>query len=150
MLEVNISPSLSSSSPLDKKIKTMLICDTLNLVGVTAYDRKRHQKEQDVANRNRLLGINDKPSLFDVNPKPSNGVAPVEFPTNYHVSRILKTLQKKLPIGVMTEFQSLLQSVNEEDIQIVIDFEEEQLRKGNFDLIFPLASNINYYTQFFE
>jgi tubulin polyglutamylase TTLL4 len=34
LLEVNISPSLSSSSPLDKKIKTMLICDSLNLVGV--------------------------------------------------------------------------------------------------------------------
>jgi tubulin polyglutamylase TTLL4 len=68
LLEVNISPSLSSSSPLDKKIKTMLICDTLNLVGVTAYDRKRHQKDQDAANRNRLLGITDKPSQFEVNP----------------------------------------------------------------------------------
>jgi tubulin polyglutamylase TTLL4 len=34
LLEVNISPSLSSSSPLDKKIKTVLICDTLNLVGI--------------------------------------------------------------------------------------------------------------------
>lgn len=40
LLEVNISPSLSSSSPLDKRIKTMLICDTLNLVGVYPYDRK--------------------------------------------------------------------------------------------------------------
>ena len=39
LLEVNISPSLSSSSPLDKKIKTMLICDTLNLTGVTPFDR---------------------------------------------------------------------------------------------------------------
>ena len=42
LLEVNISPSLSSSSPLDKKIKTMLICDVLNLVGVCAYDRKKY------------------------------------------------------------------------------------------------------------
>ena len=40
LLEGNISPSLSSSSPLDKKIKTMLICDTLNLVGCYPYDRK--------------------------------------------------------------------------------------------------------------
>lgn len=45
LLEVNISPSLSSSSPLDKKIKTMLICDTLNLVGVYPYDRKQYEKE---------------------------------------------------------------------------------------------------------
>lgn len=41
LLEVNISPSLSSSSPLDKKIKTMLICDTLNLTGVQPFDRKK-------------------------------------------------------------------------------------------------------------
>ena len=45
LLEVNISPSLSSSSPLDKKIKTVLICDTLNLVGVHPYDRKLYEKE---------------------------------------------------------------------------------------------------------
>lgn len=45
LLEVNISPSLSSSSPLDKKIKTVLICDTLNLIGVHPYDRKQYEKE---------------------------------------------------------------------------------------------------------
>ena len=45
LLEVNISPSLSSSSPFDKKVKTMLICDTLNLTGVHAYDRKKMIKD---------------------------------------------------------------------------------------------------------
>ena len=35
-------------------------------------------------------------------------------------------------------------------MQIVLDFEQEQLRRGNFDLIFPLASNVSYYSQFFE
>ena len=45
LLEINIAPSLSSSSPLDKKIKTMLICDTLNLIGVRPYDRKIYEKE---------------------------------------------------------------------------------------------------------
>ena len=34
VLEVNLSPSLASSSPLDAKIKTSLICDTLNLIGI--------------------------------------------------------------------------------------------------------------------
>ena len=45
ILEVNVLPSLSSSSPFDKRIKTMLICDTLNLVGVYPYDRKQYEKE---------------------------------------------------------------------------------------------------------
>ena len=44
----------------------MLICDTLNLVGVTAYDRKKQAKEQEIAIRNRLLlGHLDKPPTFD-------------------------------------------------------------------------------------
>lgn len=33
-METNISPSLSASSPLDKKIKTELICDVLSLAGI--------------------------------------------------------------------------------------------------------------------
>jgi len=34
IIEVNVCPSLSSSSPFDKKIKSKLICDTLTLVGM--------------------------------------------------------------------------------------------------------------------
>lgn len=34
LLEVNICPSLSSGSPLDKRIKTKLVADTMSLVGV--------------------------------------------------------------------------------------------------------------------
>jgi hypothetical protein len=56
-LEVNISPSLSSSSPLDKKIKTVLICDTLNLVGVFPYDRKQYEKDTELLLKKRLLGL---------------------------------------------------------------------------------------------
>ena len=40
LLEVNVLPSLSSSSPFDKTIKTMLICDILTLVGIRGYDKK--------------------------------------------------------------------------------------------------------------
>jgi len=39
ILEVNVMPSLSSSSKFDKKIKTMLICDTLTLVGMKGYNK---------------------------------------------------------------------------------------------------------------
>merc|ERR1719183_1403355 len=36
VLEVNIMPSLSSSSAYDKRVKTMLMVDTFNLIGVPA------------------------------------------------------------------------------------------------------------------
>jgi len=45
VLEVNVLPSLSSSSPFDKRIKTMLVCDALTLVGVRGYDKSRIQNE---------------------------------------------------------------------------------------------------------
>ena len=40
LLEVNVAPSLSSSSPYDKQVKTLLLCDTLHLVGFKIFDRK--------------------------------------------------------------------------------------------------------------
>lgn len=46
LLEVNVSPSLSSSSPLDKQIKTMLLSDTLYLIGFRIIDRKQQEIER--------------------------------------------------------------------------------------------------------
>jgi hypothetical protein len=40
-MEVNLSPSLATDSPLDIKIKTNLLVDTFNLAGIKKYDRRR-------------------------------------------------------------------------------------------------------------
>mmetsp|Transcript_19719 Transcript_19719/g.36326 ORF Transcript_19719/g.36326 Transcript_19719/m.36326 type:complete len:749 (-) Transcript_19719:1583-3829(-) len=40
LLEVNLSPSLNTDSPLDLFIKANLIADTLNLVGIRAFNRR--------------------------------------------------------------------------------------------------------------
>ena len=57
LLEVNVAPSLSSSSPYDKQVKTKLLCDTLHLVGFQVYDRKRVEDEKKKESRHRLLGF---------------------------------------------------------------------------------------------
>lgn len=41
LIEVNVCPSLSSTSPLDKRIKATLISDILNLVGFYPYNKKK-------------------------------------------------------------------------------------------------------------
>lgn len=64
LLEINISPSLSSSSPLDKKIKTTLICDTMNLIGIAPYDRKTYDREMENVLKKRLLGFENKQNKF--------------------------------------------------------------------------------------
>jgi Tubulin-tyrosine ligase family len=44
VLEVNVLPSLSSSSVFDKRIKTMLVCDALTLIGIRSYDKLEFQQ----------------------------------------------------------------------------------------------------------
>lgn len=39
-MEVNVCPSLSSSSPMDRKIKHSLLTDTLNLIGIEPPQKK--------------------------------------------------------------------------------------------------------------
>lgn len=41
LMEVNLSPSLATESPLDLKIKSNLFLDTMNLVCIHKYDRKK-------------------------------------------------------------------------------------------------------------
>ena len=41
LMEVNLSPSLATESPLYLKIKSNLFVDTMNLVCVHKYDRKK-------------------------------------------------------------------------------------------------------------
>jgi tubulin polyglutamylase TTLL4 len=52
LLEVNVLPSLSSSSPFDKIVKTLLICDVLTLVGVRGYDKKKVNSGTEEEKRN--------------------------------------------------------------------------------------------------
>ena len=57
LLEVNVAPSLSSSSPYDKKVKTLLLCDTLHLIGFQPFDRKKIEDDKRKETRHRLLGF---------------------------------------------------------------------------------------------
>lgn len=41
LIEVNLSPSLSTDSPLDHSIKAQLLTDAFNLIKVKKFDRKK-------------------------------------------------------------------------------------------------------------
>ena len=51
ILEVNLSPSLAFDSPLDYHIKSNLIIDALNLVGIRRFNRKK-----EAMGKNALVG----------------------------------------------------------------------------------------------
>ena len=46
LLEVNLSPALSTDSPLDLHIKANLIADTFTLVGIRNYDKRTECEKQ--------------------------------------------------------------------------------------------------------
>ena len=67
LLEVNVAPSLSSSSPYDKQVKTMLLCDTLHLVGFQPFDRKLLEDGKKKELRHRLLGFEPTKNSKSIN-----------------------------------------------------------------------------------
>ncbi|EAR91806.2 tubulin tyrosine ligase family protein (macronuclear) [Tetrahymena thermophila SB210] len=65
LLEVNVRPSLSSSSPLDRRIKHTLVCDTFNLIGIQPYDKRKFEEDQ----RKKIPGVSDQKRGFSKNLK---------------------------------------------------------------------------------
>lgn len=57
LIEINLSPSLACDSPLDMEIKSNLLADTFNLIGIKQYDRK---KESENKARNRMKSYQHK------------------------------------------------------------------------------------------
>ena len=57
LIEINLSPSLATDSPLDLEIKSNLIAETFNLIGIKKFDRK---KESENKVKNRMKSYNNK------------------------------------------------------------------------------------------
>jgi len=57
LLEVNVCPSLSSSSPFDKFVKSMLLSDTFHLVGFNIFDRKYIIEQKKIEKKKKLIGL---------------------------------------------------------------------------------------------
>lgn len=122
LLEVNVCPSLSSSSPLDKRIKTTLMCDIFTIIGVVPFDRKQATKDLDSAKQKRL---------FIGGPKSGR--------PQY------RGLQALGAVRDLSEYP-----MTEEDWKVLLETDEEDSRKGHFQRIFPLKENAHYYERFFE
>jgi len=72
ILEVNVCPSLSSSSPLDRKIKHSLLVDTLNLVGIQPFEKKKYLGDQKKNKGSSNTRISINPTNLDVNSENPN------------------------------------------------------------------------------
>ena len=57
LLEINVLPSLSSSSKLDKKVKTALMTDVFSVIGITPYNKKKLERLQESTKWYRFSGM---------------------------------------------------------------------------------------------
>ena len=58
---------------------------------------------------------------------------------NSYLCRTLRHVQREVD-----------EKLSDDDVQIILDFEEEQHRLGNFEKIFPCINNARHFGQFFE
>ena len=61
LMEVNVSPSLNSNSPLDKRIKTALIADIYTLLGFIPCNREILSQEAESQKQSRIFGLSRRP-----------------------------------------------------------------------------------------
>lgn len=131
LLEVNICPSLSSGSPLDKRIKTKLVADMFTLVGIrpspiiwknTAIGAKRTSSD--------MIGMTSEDGEGSVGCMPS----PEEL------AKRTAQLSAANPTEALALFDELAW-------EAVLTSHDEDMRRGGLERIFPTAESAQY-TQF--
>lgn len=140
LLEVNISPSLQTSSEIDVQVKTALSCDTLNLAGFNLPDSDQFHSVSA-----RLSANFTKPRkkyMLDYRAKPQKATmltTPELEKQQFYVETFISS--RKID-------PSILDSLTPNDLRLLIELEDQFERKGNFTRIFPSYDTTHYLKYF--
>lgn len=170
IMEINLSPSIATEAPLDFKIKSSLLTDTFNMVGVKPFDRKI-ECEKKIKSRTRA-GLNHltKGAQFSKLPNPLQAMrAPIAilgsgFITKQDIENC-KHKEQKVTVHqdvkqAIKELSNIDSSITQADQELMIKLASykkreiiketlsEYERRGNFDRIFP-AQGTDKYHKFF-
>nr|XP_012595731.1 tubulin polyglutamylase TTLL4 isoform X2 [Microcebus murinus] len=137
VLEVNISPSLHSNSPLDISIKGQMIRDLLNLAGFVLPST-----EEVISS---LSSSSSSTTSLPSSPRDKCQMTPEHF-----------TAQKMKKAYYLTEkipdqdfYASVLDVLTPDDVRILVEMEDEFSRRGQFERVFPSRISSRY-LRFFE
>lgn len=136
LLEVNVSPSLHSSSALDEAVKIPLINDTLNIVGFHLPVSKNHSDEELAQ---ELGETGEEPISYD----------------NRMYTPIITTNEKFKHCSFVSKLnryeylERILQDLTPDDVRHLIVYEDELTQLGSYDKIFPTADT-HTYLKYFE
>eukprot|EP00931_Biecheleriopsis_adriatica_P087813 TRINITY_DN62229_c0_g1_i1.p1 TRINITY_DN62229_c0_g1~~TRINITY_DN62229_c0_g1_i1.p1 ORF type:complete len:798 (+),score=142.35 TRINITY_DN62229_c0_g1_i1:72-2465(+) len=119
LLEVNIFPSLASSSPLDKRIKTQLASDVLTLVGVMPFSRDLVERTMKEEHMRRLQGMAPRAGAI----------------SRSHAAQSVGSAS--------------LKELGEGEWQMILDTHDEYMRRGLLERIHPATETLKQYSEFF-
>ncbi|CAD7961488.1 unnamed protein product [Amoebophrya sp. A25] len=123
LLEVNVSPSLSSSSPLDRRIKSMLLADTLTLVGWKPFDAADITKDKKTAAKQRNAKLSST----------------AKGPNNKH--KRLGSGFSNLILGSLEDkkdhAKEFIRQFGELEWRLILDHVDELYRRGDLETLFP-------------
>nr|XP_039267179.1 tubulin polyglutamylase TTLL4-like [Styela clava] len=142
ILEVNISPSLHSNSPLDVEIKGQMVSDMFNLAGFQIPD-KRELMINTQTTSNGIVS-NSGSSFSQDKRKESLEITCDTRAKHTYFARHFKQFDE---IELMMMMLDVL-TVN--DIQMLVESEDENSRRGRFERIFPGAEETRKYMHYFE
>ncbi|NWZ42280.1 TTLL4 polyglutamylase, partial [Brachypodius atriceps] len=136
ILEVNISPSLHSNSPLDVSIKGQMIRDLLNLAGFVLPSMDSLASKTQTRNGSTC-------SLGSALKKPK----PVSEHLRAEKMKKAYYLMQKIPDQDF--YSSVLDTLTPDDVRILVETEDEYSRRGQFERVFPSHISMRY-LRFFE
>ncbi|XP_046846125.1 tubulin monoglutamylase TTLL4-like [Xenia sp. Carnegie-2017] len=128
ILEVNISPSLHSTSPLDMSIKGQMVRDLLNISGYKIPDNLLNTAMRS-SSFNNPSSLDKGRFALTSDQKAKHGF----YVNNYGNDRLKATI-----LDILTP----------EDIKILAETEDEYSRRGCFQRIFPSETSQKYLTFF--
>ncbi|NXL79277.1 TTLL4 polyglutamylase, partial [Leptocoma aspasia] len=137
ILEVNISPSLHSNSPLDVSIKGQMIRDLLNLAGFV------------------LPSMDSVASRTQTRSGPTCSLGSALKEKSKPVSEHLRAEKMKKAYYLMQKipdqdfYSSVLDILTPDDVRILVETEDEYSRRGQFERVFPSHISMRY-LHFFE
>ncbi|XP_015724436.1 tubulin polyglutamylase TTLL4 isoform X2 [Coturnix japonica] len=133
ILEVNISPSLHSSSPLDVSIKGQMIRDLLNLAGfvLPSADSVALSPDSTCSRGNALKGKTRPRSEC------------------FTAEKLKKAYYLTQKVPDQDFYSSVLDFLTPDDVRILVETEDEYSRRGQFQRVFPTHISMRY-LHFFE
>ncbi|KAG7210946.1 hypothetical protein KM043_016320 [Ampulex compressa] len=134
LLEVNISPSLQSSSPLDVAVKGPLIKDVFNIAGYQLPPSIPAEEAEKLAEIYQLDPVCQDFRLY----RNSNG-----YQERHKQSLFANFTNRKYYL------EEILEDLTPDDVRHLIAYEDELTQLGRFEKIFPTATS-HEYLQYFD